>query len=803
MHLIELRRIAEGVGGLLGEVVLGLRRLDLRQGLQHGPPGLGIHRLGQSDDRLGSGGIGGLGRVGGPHQQGNGLGRDLFRLRQLTRHRRQQAGFGGGPRQESVQSVAGGDAMTGELAADERGLGGLRLLEPGLQGGGDAGRAFPGFGLIIRPAGVGPGAPRIALPRSFLEMQAAERGDHAGASGGIRFGGEPLDQGIDHRESMQRLQHPQGGRPCRVGRLRLVDDLEAGLRGRQIGESPHHGVGHDRIRIGQMLRQRGDGGRAGQAGSGVGGRAADHRIAGVEKATDEIGRDQPQRPSGSRQGVEDGRGQSLIGHHAGQTALRFLGEAQHHGVHRGDAGGLGGGFVGDQVAQERQHGIAVHTGRGGLAEQGPLGFQTAAVAGRAERLDELLGRQRLEVGHRRRRVALRSDARDEPDLGPDPGERGALPAGGINGAVAIHIEVGHAGQSHEFLLARGHRGALRCQAVVVDPIASPVGGERRVVPAGRKPRFIDPGRTTSRAPTVVGQGLDDLVAEVLEEARIAVLRSPAEVVEPDVPAATVVGVVAGEAFEFRAQGDLQDIARAVGPSFQTTAVGPEPHHAAPAHLQSGAVGTHGFHEAEVADGRIQPAIDTERQAIGSVVGRPILEGPSDAADERLLLVGHAIAVLVDEHAHVRGVEQVQTVVVPDEAARRVDVGHEGLHLVALTVAVGVAYAQHSAQVRLAVERPVAVTGDIERAIRRGRHEHRVIHRWRRGEDRHLELRRGADVLHQPLDLARGHRGQSGQFFRRRLPILGGEGLGPQRRQGQTESGPQTEARTRRDHGGHP
>ena len=184
-----------------------------------------------------------------------------------------------------------------------------------------------------------------------------------------------------------------------------------------------------------------------------------------------------------------------------------------------------------------------------------------------------------------------------------------------------------------------------------------------------------------------------------------------------------------------------------------------------------------------------------------MVGRSVLEGPANAADERLLLVGHTVPVLVDEHAHVGRVQQVEAVVIPDEATRRIHIGHEGFHFVALTVAIGVAHAQHAAQVRFAIERSIAVAGDIQCAVRRGRHEHRVIHgRWR-GEDRHLELRRGADIFHQALNLARGHRRQLGQFLRSGLPILGGEGLSTQRRQSQSECGQPTESRTRRDHGG--
>ena len=232
--------------------------------------------------------------------------------------------------------------------------------------------------------------------------------------------------------------------------------------------------------------------------------------------------------------------------------------------------------------------------------------------------------------------------------------------------------------------------------MVINPVASPVGGERSVVPAGGQTGFVDPGGPASRAPTVVGQRLNNLVAEVLEEARVTVLRAPAKVVEANVPTAAVIGVVAREAFELRAQGYLQDITSTVGPGFQAAAVGAEPHHAPAAQLQASAVGAHGFHEAKVADGRIQPTVDAQGQAVGPVVGRPVFEGPADAADQGLLLVGHAIPVFVDEHAHVGRVQQVEAIMIPDESARRIHIGYEGLYLIALTVAIGVPHAQDTA-----------------------------------------------------------------------------------------------------------
>ena len=278
VNLVELRRIAECGGGLLGEVVLGFGRLDLWQSVQRGPPSLRIHGLDQCDHGLRPGRIGRLGRVGGPHQQRHGLGRDVFRLRQLTRHRRQQAGFGSGPRQKGFEGITGGNAMAGKLAPDERRLAGLGAVQLGFQGRGDAGRAFPGFRLVVGPAGVRARAPGVAFPRTFLEMQAAECGDQSGAAGFCFFGRQSLNECIGHTGLVQRLEHPQGGGAHLGSGLRLIHDLQAGIDRRDIGQGPHDGVGDDGIGIGQMADERRSRGRTHQAGGAVGGRPAHHRI---------------------------------------------------------------------------------------------------------------------------------------------------------------------------------------------------------------------------------------------------------------------------------------------------------------------------------------------------------------------------------------------------------------------------------------------------------------------------------------------------------------------------------------------
>ena len=83
-----------------------------------------------------------------------------------------------------------------------------------------------------------------------------------------------------------------------------------------------------------------------------------------------------------------------------------------------------------------------------------------------------------------------------------------------------------------------------------------------------------------------------------------------------------------------------------------------------------------------------------------------------------------------------------------DPARAVDHG-ERLELVGLAVAIGVSAADDLAATFLAVERPVLVDADVDRAIRRRGETDRITHVGRCGEQRNLKAGRSLDPAEQP------------------------------------------------------
>ena len=163
------------------------------------------------------------------------------------------------------------------------------------------------------------------------------------------------------------------------------------------------------------------------------------------------------------------------------------------------------------------------------------------------------------------------------------------------------------------------RRAALLQRVRGDGLPAPVHGQWTVIPRVRPARFGDPRRTAARAAAVIRQRPHRLLRKVFVEAGIAVVFQAAEMMEARVPAAAVVGVVPGKAVEQWADGGLQDVARPGAVEFKTGSVLADAHHAAAAQLERASIGALRLGETKVANGGVEPAINSDLEAVGGVV----------------------------------------------------------------------------------------------------------------------------------------------------------------------------------------
>ena len=125
-------------------------------------------------------------------------------------------------------------------------------------------------------------------------------------------------------------------------------------------------------------------------------------------------------------------------------------------------------------------------------------------------------------------------------------------------------------------------------------------------------------------------------------------------------------------------------------------------------LQGAAIGAGGFHETEVAARDVNPAIDAHFQPVGGVVGGTIFEAEGDVRNEALGFLGDAIAIAIKEDGDVRWVKEVETVVIPNEAAGRIDVADEFGDLIGAAIFVIVAKSEDTTPAWIATEGAIAI-----------------------------------------------------------------------------------------------
>ena len=78
-----------------------------------------------------------------------------------------------------------------------------------------------------------------------------------------------------------------------------------------------------------------------------------------------------------------------------------------------------------------------------------------------------------------------------------------------------------------------------------DGPGSPVSGKRSIVP-GAEAWFIDIGCAAARSATIVCKRGHAFCGKVFVETGVTVIFATGEMMEPDVPASTIIGVVSGK-----------------------------------------------------------------------------------------------------------------------------------------------------------------------------------------------------------------------------------------------------------------
>src|SRR5262249_58952163 len=126
----------------------------------------------------------------------------------------------------------------------------------------------------------------------------------------------------------------------------------------------------------------------------------------------------------------------------------------------------------------------------------------------------------------------------------------------------------------------------------------------------------------------------------------------------------------------RGDADVEGVPQAVGKALQVGPVGPHPGDAT-AHRHLAAVLAACLGAAVVADGDVDPAVETHADAVGGVVAAALVDHVAgQAGDEHLRTIGDAPAA-VAEDAEEGWVQDPEAAVLVDQAAGGVHPGEHG------------------------------------------------------------------------------------------------------------------------------
>ena len=128
------------------------------------------------------------------------------------------------------------------------------------------------------------------------------------------------------------------------------------------------------------------------------------------------------------------------------------------------------------------------------------------------------------------------------------------------------------------------------------------------------------------------------------------------------------------------------------------------------------IGADGVHESKITTSDIEPAVNAETEPVGGVIRWTIRETKSDAFDESLRFVCNAVAIVIDIHADIWRMNEIDPVMIPNEATRGIDIFDKLLHLIGASISIRITEAQDASTLWIAAQRAIAIAGDIEVAI---------------------------------------------------------------------------------------
>lgn len=228
-------------------------------------------------------------------------------------------------------------------------------------------------------------------------------------------------------------------------------------------------------------------------------------------------------------------------------------------------------------------------------------------------------------------------------------------------------------------------------------------------------------RTGTTSATAIEEWSYPFIGEVFIETWIAMIDSIGVMMNSDVPALTIVRIVATEEVELRRNCDIANIPRVVGEYFKLATIGSHPGHPAAMQRHDSTIRPLcGLHP-EITDRNVKPAVDSHATAIRRVVrAAGMTKSHTQILEKHLVLISHPIARRIAKRTQKRRVNQIKSIPHKVPAPRTVDLGDKINEAIRLPVAISITTSHDLAHIFVFPQRSIPIARNINSAIGRRR-----------------------------------------------------------------------------------
>ena len=234
---------------------------------------------------------------------------------------------------------------------------------------------------------------------------------------------------------------------------------------------------------------------------------------------------------------------------------------------------------------------------------------------------------------------LRDQLDNITHVGTDIGKFAAMPTGDIHAPAGIHIDIGGAANGEKGLLMCIKGGPIGRWIMQEHCTATPIAGVHRMAEGFGPTGIVVEHAAATGAPTIVLKGGHELIVEILVPGRVAVFGTLHNVIESNIPATTIIGVITRENIQVGINTGIKNITQTPAVNLHVRAIGADAYNPSSTPAEDPAISTNCLGKSKVAHGNVNPSINPHPNAVGGMVCAAFVDVVcTDSVNQNLLLV---------------------------------------------------------------------------------------------------------------------------------------------------------------------